>query len=173
LRNPTLSLIFCAALASSPLVAQDMTSRICPSADTIRQEIVGALKAARSEARSCGGKPFGKANPLAWNPNLAKAAKQHAGDMTRKGYFSHNSPGGGSPGDRITAAGYAWRTYGENIALGQETVEQVMQEWLSSPQHCSNIMNQAFTQIGAACATGAGQPHWVMVLGAPLRKSGK
>src|SRR3954465_9021303 len=39
--------------------------------------------------------------PLKANRRLAKAASGHAGDMVAKGYFSHDSLGGGSFVDRI------------------------------------------------------------------------
>jgi uncharacterized protein YkwD len=126
----------------------------------------------------CGKSHFAAAKPLRWNPALFKAAHQHAEDMSRKGYFDHNSPNGRSPGDRLSAAGYSWQTYGENIALGQPTVAEVVEGWLGSPEHCGNIMNGEFTEVGVACAASgspekANPPYWVMVLAAPLSKSGR
>jgi uncharacterized protein YkwD len=150
----------------------------CPSAEAIEREAVRAVETARSKPRNCGKSHFAAAKPLRWNPALFKAAHQHAEDMSRKGYFDHNSPNGRSPGDRLSAAGYSWQTYGENIALGQPTVAEVVEGWLGSPEHCGNIMNGEFTEVGVACAASgspekANPPYWVMVLAAPLSKSGR
>jgi uncharacterized protein YkwD len=146
----------------------------CPSAETIEREMVDALKIARSEPRSCGKSHFKAAKPLRWSSVLFKAANRHAEDMSRKNYFGHDSPDGRSPADRIGAAGYSWGAYGENIAAGQGTVAEVVEEWLGSPEHCANIMNGEFVEVGVACAAGGGvektpAPYWVMVLARPLR----
>src|SRR4051794_32963176 len=57
---------------------------------------------------------------------LMIAAQRHTEDMVRRNYFEHVSPSGTDPGDRITAAGYLWTSYGENIAAGYDTPRGVM-----------------------------------------------
>jgi uncharacterized protein YkwD len=44
--------------------------------------------------------------------------------------------------------------YGENIAAGNPTVTSVIHGWLVSTAHCRNLMNPAFTEIGAGYAIG-------------------
>jgi len=44
--------------------------------------------------------------------------------------------------------------YGENIAVGYPTVSSVLQGRLGSEGHCRNVMNPAFTEIGAGYAIG-------------------
>jgi uncharacterized protein YkwD len=56
----------------------------------------------------------------------------------------------------MTAAGYVGRTWGENIAKGQQTPEQVVQGWMDSDGHCSNIMNAGFNLIGVGYFAGMG-----------------
>src|SRR4030067_605973 len=85
---------------------------------------------------------------------------------------SPRESGHGGPGDRFAREGYAWRTYGENIAVGYPTVSAVMQGWLGSDGHCRNIMNPAFREIGAAYAEGPylgnpSAPYWTFDLAAP------
>ena len=91
--------------------------------------------------------------------------------MAANNYFSHTSLDGRSAGDRITATGYAWRTYGENIAAGYATVDSVMDGWTASPGHCANLMNPAFTEIGLACVPGGAATtysnYWTLDLAAP------
>lgn len=87
---------------------------------------------------------------LNWNNLLAAAALAHSKDMNANNYFDHNSQNGKNPGDRITAAGYKWTTYGENIAAGQPTEQVVFDAWINSEGHCKNIMNANFKEMGAA-----------------------
>jgi uncharacterized protein YkwD len=58
------------------------------------------------------------AQPLAFDPLLIAAARGHSQDMNDHAYFGHNSPGGADPGQRITAQGYNWTSWGESIAAG-------------------------------------------------------
>lgn len=59
-----------------------------------------------------------------------------------------------SAGQRISRQGYPWRTYGEDIAVGYPTVSSVLQGWLGSEGHCRNLMDPAFTEIGAGYTIG-------------------
>ena len=71
---------------------------------------------------------------------------------------------GSSPGDRITAAGYNWRTYGENIAQGQTSQQQVLTGWTNSPGHHRNNINPNFEEFGLGKAGTGGSTRWVLVL---------
>ena len=57
-----------------------------------------------------------------------------------------------STGQRITAAGYNWSAYGENVAYGYSSPESVMQGWMTSPGHKANILNCSFKEIGVGLA---------------------
>jgi len=65
-------------------------------------------------------------------------------------FFSHTGSDGLSPSQRVTNAGYSWRTTGENIAAGITSADEVIDGWLPSPEHCANIMNDRYTEVGAA-----------------------
>jgi hypothetical protein len=56
--------------------------------------------------------------PLAFNTQLILAARLHSFDMNTAGYFAHDSLSGMTPGQRITAAGFTWTSWGESIAAG-------------------------------------------------------
>jgi uncharacterized protein YkwD len=58
---------------------------------------------------------------------------------------------------------------GENIALGPQSADEVVDGWLASPGHCANIMDSRFRHIGVGLATGRGrgQIYWVQTFGAP------
>ncbi|WTT71669.1 CAP domain-containing protein [Streptomyces sp. NBC_00080] len=91
-------------------------------------------------------------SPVTLNAVLTKAAQAHSEDMATHQNMSHTGSDGSAPGDRITRAGYAWSTYGENVAYGYTTPEQVMSGWMSSPGHKANILNCAFKEIGVGLA---------------------
>ena len=47
---------------------------------------------------------------LNWDEQLAAVARAHSDDMTNRGYFSHDTPEGLGPSDRIDRAGYrCWK----------------------------------------------------------------
>ncbi|MFD7768435.1 CAP domain-containing protein [Streptomyces sp. NPDC059787] len=102
-------------------------------------------------------------SPVKVNATLTKAAQDHSKDMAASGSMSHTGSDGSSPGDRITRAGYSWSTYGENVAYGYSTPEQVMAGWMASPGHKENILNCAFKEIGV----GLAQPgsYWTQDFG--------
>lgn len=104
----------------------------------------------RATGCNCGTTAMPAVAPLSWNDVLAKSSLIHSTDMNATGQFIHNSSDGTSFSDRITAAGYKWRTVGENIAAGQTTEQQVFTDWLNSEGHCKNMMNGAFKDMGAA-----------------------
>ncbi|MGW5124066.1 CAP domain-containing protein [Streptomyces sp. NPDC004069] len=101
---------------------------------------------------------------LTVNDKLAKAAQAHSEDMATQQNMSHTGSDGSNPGDRITQAGYSWQSYGENVAYGYATPEQVMAGWMSSAGHKANILNCSFKEIGV----GLAQPgnYWTQDFGA-------
>jgi len=135
------------------------------------QDILALVNAARAQPRTCGTQAFGRAGPLTWNPLLAQAALAHSTDMAQKHYFNHRQPDGSQPAERATAAGYRWMRVGENIASGQRTPQEAVASWLDSPGHCANIMNPAFSEMGAAYAINPQNRNrtafWTQVFGAP------
>ncbi|MFE9926546.1 CAP domain-containing protein [Streptomyces sp. NPDC005774] len=102
-------------------------------------------------------------SPVKVNTTLTAAAQKHSEDMAASGSMSHTGSDGSSPDDRITRAGYSWSTYGENVAYGYSTPEQVMAGWMASPGHKENILNCAFKEIGV----GLAQPgdYWTQDFG--------
>jgi uncharacterized protein YkwD len=85
--------------------------------------------------------------PLRVDGRLSAAARAHSSDMVKRRYFEHNSPDGGTPEERASAAGYS--DYGgENIAYGQRSAAEVVSDWMGSPDHRRNILDCDFTTIG-------------------------
>jgi uncharacterized protein YkwD len=143
-----------------------------PEPPQMSQEMLALVNQARATPRSCGDQAFGAAPPLSWNTALADAALGHSRDMADKRYFNHKEPGGSTPAERATRAGYRWSRISENIASGEHSVAQAVDDWLDSPGHCANIMNPALTEMGAAYAVNPASenrtPYWTQMFGRPL-----
>jgi uncharacterized protein YkwD len=118
--------------------------------NSFRDQMLAAVNEARSQSRFCGSDFKPAVSPLEWNDLLEEAAQTHTQDMSDNGFFSHIGSDGSTPGDRLSNVGYDWSGYGENIALGYMSIEDVMSAWLDSPGHCSNIMNPFWKDMGAA-----------------------
>jgi uncharacterized protein YkwD len=118
----------------------------------------------RAKGCTCGTTVMPAVAAVKWNALLETAAYKHSLDMFTKSYFSHISPTGTYPWDRVTAAGYKYSATAENIAVGYTTEDQVMAGWLASEGHCKNIMNAAYTEAGV----GRSNTYWTMELGKPL-----
>ena len=137
-------------------------------ADDVAARVLALVNEARAAPRQCGGQPFQPVRPLALNTQLTQAAARHAQDMAQHGFLAHEGRDGSTPADRATRAGYPWRSIGENVASGQTTPEQVVRDWLRSPEHCGNIMEARFTEMGVAFAVNRasdGGIYWAQVFG--------
>jgi uncharacterized protein YkwD len=133
-------------------------------------EVLRLVNANRAMGWNCDAQgEFGAAGPLTMQPNLRCAARLHSQDMSARGYFDHENPDGDGPPERMDAAGYMGGTYGENIAMGQRTPEQVVAGWMDSDGHCANIMREQFTEIGVGFFQGDGRSgyYWTQNFGAP------
>jgi len=111
--------------------------------------------------------------PLEHNSLLDSAAQMKLQDMFDQQYFAHVGPDGKEPSTWVNAAGYNYKTTGENLAQGNfETDAVLVQGWMDSPGHRANILNTTFTQIGIAVGKGMfeGQETWlaVQVFGKPM-----
>jgi uncharacterized protein YkwD len=102
--------------------------------------------------------------PLRQDDRLRRSARAHSDDMATRGYFSHNSPDGNTPSERIREAGYP-APAGENIAQGQDHPTQVMMAWMNSPPHRANIMHPAVRAIGVGVRHGPAGPWWTQHFG--------
>lgn len=86
------------------------------------------------------------------NWQLSRVARYKSADMRDKNYFSHTSPTYGSPFKMMEDFGLRFSSAGENIAMGQKTPKEVMNAWMNSPGHRSNILSPSFSEIGVGVA---------------------
>jgi uncharacterized protein YkwD len=108
-----------------------------------------------NEVREAAGAPR-----LRLDPRLSRAAARHSRDMVRKHYFSHSSPAGLSPSDRIARSGWmSGRTrwaVGEVLAwrVGRARPDAVVRAWLRSPPHRHVLLNRRYRVVGIGIAGG-------------------
>ena len=138
------------------------TKRAAPSADPAehaRRRAAGA----RHWSTPSGARRVARRSPAI--PKLYDAALKHSENMAAQNFFDHTDPSGAGPGERITAAGYQWSSYGENIARGQADAAAVMDSWMHSAGHRANILNCGFKEIGIGVHYGSGGPWWTQDFG--------
>jgi uncharacterized protein YkwD len=126
----------------------------------------------RAEGAVCGSfGRFSPAPPLTMNAELRRAARTHSRWMG-KNRVSHESSGGpigDTPDERMQRAGYhGFWALGENVAAGQTSPAEVVEDWMGSEAHCANIMNPDFGEIGIGYAyiEGTYWTYWTQNFGA-------
>jgi uncharacterized protein YkwD len=137
---------------------------------TTNARVLELVNEARSHRRWCGMRLYQLADPLKLVPSLNQAALRHAKDMATHSFMEHTGRDGSTPAQRVTGAGYVWRSVGENVASGSTTPEQAVEDWLKSPGHCSNLMSKSFTDMGVAFAVNPASTagiYWSQVFAAP------
>lgn len=128
-----------------------------------RNKLLNLVNKARLAGQYCGKTWFAPVKKLKWNNMLEAAAKEHSLDMYENNFFSHKGSNGLYVDDRLYTQHYFWEACGENVAYGALYEDEVMKEWLGSSGHCSNIMNPAYTEMGA-WVTGL---YWTQVFAKP------
>lgn len=152
------------------VLAAPFAPSVGQSEEAVGQRVLELVNQARATPRYCGKESLKAARPVRWNNALAGISRLHAEDMARYNYFSHSGRDGSDPAERVERAGYRYRATGENIAAGQMNPEDAMAAWIKSPDHCANLMNPAFTEMGVAFAvdpsSGMGV-YWTQTFGRP------
>jgi uncharacterized protein YkwD len=102
----------------------------------------------RGQARMCGTLSFPAAPPLTWDTRLEEAARVQSSYQLQINTMTHTGAGGSDGGQRITAAGFSWNAWGENVGWNYPTAAAMLQGWVDSPGHCHNLMEPIFTKLG-------------------------
>ncbi len=135
-------IVFCLAIINFQRVSADDTS--------IEKAIFDKVNAIRIE---------NNLNPLDENTELKNAANIRATEITLN--FSHTRPDGSD-----------WYTvdenivYGENLARGYETAEDVVNAWMESPKHRKNILSNKFTTMAISLTSKDSRNYFAQEFGA-------
>jgi uncharacterized protein YkwD len=145
------ALLLALVLTATPAVAAPGFANASPTATISRVE--RTIVHCTNRERVIRGLPALRRNPV-----LRHAAKYHARNMLRYGFFRHDDVFGQSPVDRVARFGHrgAFRWIGENIAVGNWSPTDTCRAWMASAEHRSNILNAHFTMIGVGFARSAG-----------------
>ena len=93
-------------------------------------------------------------DPLSSNALLSTAAAEKASNMFVLDYWAHNSPTGETPWSFISKVGYRYIFAGENLARDFNDAGSVVDAWMDSPSHRSNLLDKNFKEIGVAVVNG-------------------
>jgi len=124
-----------------------------------RYKLVAMINKTRHSGCFCGDQWFPPVKKITWCSLAEQAAQLHSNDMNQNDFFRHEGSDNSSAGDRLHRVGYTWHTYGENIAKGFPTEQDVIEGWLKSPRHCKNIMDKDFTRMGIATKSS----YWTQI----------
>ena len=101
--------------------------------------------------------------PLSPDARVTAAAQAHSADMAARNTMSHTGANGSNAGGRLSAAGVAWRTYGEVVAAGQTSAQAAVNGWMNSPPHRQVILHPGLTHAGVGYAvSAAGRTYWTV-----------
>ena len=92
---------------------------------------------------------------------MQQVANEHARDMFTRGYFSHNTPEGTDPFERMKKAGIDFMFAGENLAHSSNLLS-AHKGLMQSPGHRANILNPAFGKLGIIILDGG--PKGLMIV---------
>jgi uncharacterized protein YkwD len=152
------------------IIAEPLAMPAIKDAATVSKRVLELTNAARARGARCGATRFAPAPPLVLNNLLAKAALDHSKDMATHSTLTHDGSDRSTPADRAARAGYQWRIVGENVASGPSTADEVMQGWLASPHHCSNIMDSRVKEMAVEYYVdkkSASVIYWTQMFGLP------
>lgn len=126
------------------------------------QIILDATNAVRKKEKL----PALKANPV-----LFKVARAHSANMAKQGELNHVLDEK-NPAQRVKAAGYEYRSVGENIAYGDFLKpEKAMDLWMDSPHHKENILRDTYQEIGIGIARNdKGEIYYTQVFGTQRKR---
>ena len=129
-------------VAAIPLILLALGPIACASSDTATYRTAPSPSATASSVPSATLADLTNAariragfGPLTVEPQLNIAAQLQAAQLAALQVLQHNIPDGSNPApsDRLAAAGYAWRAYGENIASGYPSAAETVAAWMNPP----------------------------------------
>lgn len=92
-------------------------------------------------------------SPLLADTAMRRVAIAHSRDMMARGYFSHETPEGRDPFDRMKTARIKYIVAGENLAIAR-TLGIAHEGLMNSPGHRANILKPSYGRVGIGIADG-------------------
>lgn len=104
-------------------------------------------------------------SPVSLNDKLNLIAQKHAEYMAETNDFAHITKSWEKPYDRFVNWWYKFDNFWENLAVGQISVDQVMNDRMNSPWHRLNILDENFTEVWVWYK----KYYWVQEFGKPSK----
>ena len=136
------------AIALSPLIVKTAAGETPSESESLARSLHEAVNRVRAEHHLI---------PLERHGDLDAVAAAHSRDMAQRSYFSHVSPEGLNPVDRIETAGIEAMTLAaENLGSTDQhpPTSRIVEEWLRSPEHRRNLLAAAMNTTGIGIVRG-------------------
>lgn len=91
--------------------------------------------------------------PLMLDETILPVARSHSTDMFKRSYFSHMTPDGITPAERMINGNVDFLLSGENLAFAP-TTKLAHQGLMNSPGHRENILRAEFSRVGIGVIDG-------------------
>lgn len=146
---------------SESIEFQRKTGTLVESPPPVEDWITEALRLTNAKRSAAG------LVPLALCPPLNRAAAGHSADQARRNELTHTGADGSNGGARISAQGYRFTAWAENVAKGYPSVQELLDGWMGSTTHRNNILDPTFRHVGFGRATSSGgATFWTQNFGA-------
>jgi uncharacterized protein YkwD len=152
--SPMVRVIHAAPTTTAPAPT---TTTTAPASTTTTAAPSGVCATARADVLRIVNEERADADldPLVAQSQLDASAQVHSNEMARVQELSHDNWI-----EEIRAAGYTRGTIGQNAAAGYPTSAAVMQGWMNSPGHRSNILSASYDHLGVGCARDSHGTYW-------------
>lgn len=138
------SMIFSVFLAGSPGADSQLKKNSSLNLYKIERDFLDMINEARKQRGL---------RPLASDNNLSRVSLAHSRKMAKEEKLSHTFPAYKSLGQRLRAAGLAYRKAGENVAYCKPYLLDIVHEgFMESPMHRDNILDPDFTHCSVKVA---------------------
>ena len=165
----TLTLVAIAFVPAANAAQEPCANAGASPAEVSNHALRRALRCIVDEERAAAGLV-----PLRGQSELHVAARDHARDMVKRGYFAHEREGS-TTRSRLRDAGWDGHSAGETLAWGCGSLgvpRAIVDGWLGSPAHRDILLGRSYRRAGIGLAVGAPEPTdcpgagtWVMVVG--------
>lgn len=153
--------------AKTPVMGLNARSALGPAVAEVprnNEELVAQVLHLVNERRAAIG-----LREVTLNPVLSRIAEEYCETMIEEGFFGHQDPISLETAyERAIRHGYLFLAVGENLAAGQESAEQVFDEWMASPEHREIILDVQWREIGIGVRLGGEHGvYWALEFGNP------
>ncbi len=149
-------------IPDAPVIPDDETTPDIPESDSGNNDSVTVSEIEKVVALVNKYRAENGLSPVVSDAQLSKAATIRSSELST--LFSHTRPDGTRCFTVLDQLSISYRGAGENIASGQTSAEQVMNDWMNSSGHRANILSESFKNIGVGLyVDDSGRYHWTQL----------